>query len=101
MINATNNQIDKIDQILFEMLHHADFDDKCRREIKQFEIRECGKKLSVMVEVGMPGDEGTMASVLCRDRCHVFVGIRGGMRTYRRGHKRQTWVKLYELPYLK
>ena len=30
------------------------------------------------LEVGSVGDENTMASVFCRDRRHVKIGIRGG-----------------------
>jgi hypothetical protein len=28
----------------------------------------------------MKDDEGTMASVLCRDRVHLFIGKKGGVR---------------------
>lgn len=53
-----------------------------RYEIKQYDVKEFPTFLSVVIEVGMTGDEGTLASVICRDRAHVFVGKRGGITYY-------------------
>lgn len=48
-------------------------------EIKKLEIREFYNTVSMVIEVGMPGDEGTMASVFARDYRHIFIGPRGGL----------------------
>lgn len=49
-------------------------------EFKQFEIK-WGLRGSfyVVAEVGRKGDEGSMASIICRDRWHIAVGPRGGL----------------------
>lgn len=62
---------------LAENLHsyHAD-----KYEIKQFDINDCKYFVSVVVEVGMKDDEGTLAEVFCRDRAQLFIGPRGGIR---------------------
>ena len=48
-------------------------------EFKQFEIEDCRYFVSVFVESGMKGDEGTLAAVFSRDCAHFFVGKRGGI----------------------
>ena len=48
-------------------------------EIKEYEVKDCEYFLSVVIETGMVGDEGTMASILCRNRVHLFIGKRGGI----------------------
>ena len=49
-------------------------------EFKTWEVEDCGSFVSVVLEVGMKGDEGTLA-VLVRDRAQLFVH-RGGGITY-------------------
>lgn len=46
-------------------------------EVKQFRLVQLGSCVSVVVEVGRKGDEGTLASVLCRTRGHFFVSRLG------------------------
>lgn len=48
-------------------------------EIKEYEVEDYKQFISVVAEVGMVGDEGTLASLLCRYRVHLFVGKRGGI----------------------
>lgn len=36
--------------------------------------------VTVIIEYGMPNDEGTMASIFARDRRHVHIGPHGGFR---------------------
>lgn len=50
-------------------------------EIKKFDLKELEYFVSVIVETGMKNDEGTLASILCRDRAHMFVW-KGGRVTY-------------------
>lgn len=49
-------------------------------EFKEWEVEEFESFVSVVVETGHKNDEGTMAAIFCRDRAHLFVGKRGGIR---------------------
>ena len=64
-------------------------------ELKKFDHEFLSEEvaiISLIGEMGLIGDEGTMAQVFGRDRIHVFIsprgkiyyyGPRGGKRTYR------------------
>ena len=65
------------------------FGDKC--EFKLFEVDENPYFVSVVVEVGMIGDEGTLASAFCRYHCQLFIGKRGGIRYPYHGRKGWTY----------
>ena len=53
------------------------------KEFKAEKIEEIhGGVLYVMLEVGMKGDEGTLASLLCRNTLSVLIGKRGGYYNY-------------------
>ena len=56
-------------------------------EVYESKITENKDFVSVVAEVGMVGDEGTMAEIFCRYRVHIFVGQRGGL-TYPASNKR-------------
>lgn len=73
----TNQQEMKVNMIKSqaENLHSSN-----NYEIKRWEVEETEYFISLVVEVGMKGDEGTMASILCRDTLHVFIGKKGGVR---------------------
>lgn len=64
-------------------------------EFKKWEVEDCGSFISVVLEVGMKEDEGTMAELLCRDRAHLFIGRGGGitypMYTKRSGSFTRRW----------
>ncbi len=49
-------------------------------EYKRFEVKllDWGK-VEVLSEVGCKGDEGTLATIFCRTRRHIFIGRRGGL----------------------
>jgi len=49
-------------------------------EIKIWEISDCKYFISLVVEYGLKNDEGTLASLIARDRAHLFIGKRGGIR---------------------
>lgn len=49
-------------------------------EIKEWTVHENEYFVSVIVETGMKNDEGTLASVFCRERAQLFIGKRGGIR---------------------
>ena len=50
-------------------------------EIKQWDVKdnEWGT-VTVYVEIGLVGDEGTAAEYLCRDRVQLFIGPRGAVK---------------------
>lgn len=48
-------------------------------EFKKWEVTENKYFVSVVFVVGMKGDEGTLASIICRDRAQLFIGKRGGI----------------------
>jgi hypothetical protein len=50
-----------------------------RYEVKTETVEDCGFFVSFSIEVGMPNDQGTLASVLCRNYRHFFIGKRGGV----------------------
>lgn len=53
-------------------------------EVKRFEIsRTDYGQVMVVAEFGRKEDEGTMASVFCRERGQFFIGSHGGLTFYR------------------
>lgn len=48
-------------------------------EFKEFDATDMGHFVSLTFEVGMKGDEGTLAEFMCRDRGHVWIGKRGAI----------------------
>jgi hypothetical protein len=48
-------------------------------ESKKFEVKNADGRTFVVLEVGMVGDEGSAASIYCRDYRHVVIGKRGGI----------------------
>lgn len=70
----TNSQIKKLVQVL-HMAQIFAYDENY--EIKYYEVEEWEHFVSVVLEVGMKNDEGTYASVLCRDRVHLFIYKKG------------------------
>lgn len=77
--------------------------DKTAYEFKEFEARDYDSFVSLSFVVGMKGDEGTMAAVLCRDRCHFFIGKRGGI-TYpvsvKKGDRYKSVTRQFKSVYL-
>ena len=74
----TKSQKDKIDMIRQQAVNlHGDFSKNY--EIKQWVVEEYETFISLVVEVGMIGDENTYASIYGRDRLHVFIGKKGGI----------------------
>lgn len=48
-------------------------------EIKRFDITDNKYFISLYVQYGLIGDEGTLAEALGRDSAHLFIGKRGGI----------------------
>lgn len=57
--------------------------DEGRYEIKKWRVAAIGYGVVMLiVESGMPNDEGTAAEILCRYHAQVFIGPRGRLTTY-------------------
>ena len=74
----TKSQLDKINIIRLQAKNLHGENSK-NYEIKKWELEEYDTFISLVVEVGMIGDENTYASIYCRDRLHVFIGKKGGV----------------------
>lgn len=48
-------------------------------EFKKWEVTETKYFVAVVFCIGMKGDEGTLASIICRDQAQLFIGKRGGV----------------------
>ena len=48
-------------------------------EIKTWEVEENEFFVSLRVEVGLKGDEGTMAAIFGRESALIFIGKKGGL----------------------
>lgn len=88
------NKIDRIKQAaILEWVRDND------HEIKIWEVQDCEFFVSVIVEVGLKGDEGTLASVFGRNRAHIFVGPKGGLSYPTKKGKRKAlkFINLWEV----
>lgn len=60
-------------------------------EIKQFEVVNYGgKQTFVLIETGLEGDEGSYASIFCRDRRHIAISKNGGLTLLNAKRKRES-----------
>lgn len=80
MTKAQEKMVNKIKY----MMEQEFFYDKEKYEIKQFDVSETEYFVSVVGEVGLKGDEGTLAQVFGRERFHLFIGKKGGITYYNR-----------------
>ena len=90
MTREQEKKVAEIRNIMLNLVGHAE-----TKEIKEEEISEMGYGIVQMViEVGMIGDEGTMAEVVCRSRAQVFIGPKGGCYTYSKARSGENKGKL-------
>ena len=83
--NISSQQKYKLENIRDTVLNTLYGSTKEDYEIKRFDIRvsELTKntnQVSVVVETGLKGDEGTLAQSLARERAMIFIGKNGGMK---------------------
>ncbi len=83
------------------MFHHGGgrLGHTCQYEYKCWELRQVGRKLSLVAEIGRVNDEGTAAALFARDRRHIWIGPRGGLELANAKNKRRARGKhvVYEL----
>lgn len=58
--------------------HGADFVD--RYEFKKWEVEVTPHFVSLVLETGRKGDEGTYGALLCRNYRHIFIGPNGALK---------------------
>ena len=75
MTKAQENAIERIKRLALN--EHGKYADEY--EIKEWEVDENEYFVSLVVETGLKGDEGTMAAIFGRDRAHLFIGKKGGI----------------------
>lgn len=73
MTKQQEKAIEKVRRLVKAELYSDDY------EIKEWKISECEYFVSLVVEYGLKNDEGTMASLIARDRAHLFIGEKGGI----------------------
>ncbi len=75
MTKAQEKAVEKLRKMGKELF----WGDESDYEYKRFEINENEYFVSLVMEVGRKGDEGTLGAIYARDRCHLFIGKRGGI----------------------
>ena len=80
MTQAQERAVQRVKRMAENSLFHGGPE---KYEFKQFEVtdHEWGT-VSVALETGMKGDEGTLAAIFARDYCHIFIGPRGAIYWY-------------------
>ena len=73
---------------------HDLFNNDPKYEFKEFNVKETDSGIVIVYSVaGLKNDEGTMA-VFCRRRRHIFIGVRGGLRSQRWDPKKKKYIDL-------
>ena len=83
MTKAQENKIEQIRKECVRQLFHGTPKDDY--EFKTFEVKKLdySNEVSLTVETGLKGDEGTMAQICGRHWFHIFIGPRGGIHYYK------------------
>lgn len=82
MTKAQERKIEVLKNMAIDTLFHGS--DKSKYEFKRFEVKPIDgcDIVSLIIETGLVGDEGTMASIFARDYCQLFIGTKGGVTYY-------------------
>lgn len=69
-----------------------------RYEVKELSIEdnEFDNDMRIVLEVGRPNDEGTLAESICRSCYSFYIGTRGGMYIFNKNYHRE-YIETYEL----
>ena len=74
MTNAQEKALQRIKNLVESEFYHDEM------EIKTWKIDENEYFVSLVLEYGMKNDEGTLAEIFGRNRAHLFIGKKGGVR---------------------
>ena len=89
MTKAQENAVARIKRLAEQTLFFSE-----DYEFKAWEVKEYESFVSVLLETGLKGDEGTWASIIARDRAHLFIGKRGGI-TYPVSKNKRHYTKSF------
>ena len=82
-LTMTKSQEREVERLIVDFFAHTSLGRPEKYELKRLDILETKyKKIIVVIEAGMKGDEGTIASLLCRIGRQYFIGPRGGVTWY-------------------
>ena len=88
-INLEEMEMTKAQEAVIKTVESYMLNRMCKRnednryEVKRKEVDEITENtVSLVIETGLKGDEGTMAAILCRDMVHLFIGKKGGVSCY-------------------
>ena len=84
MTKYQERRVAQIEEIMMNLVGHPE-----TKEVKEKSVVELSDTgvVSMIIEVGAIGDEGTLAAVFCRQRAHIFIGPKGGCYTYSNSRK--------------
>lgn len=88
---VTDRQVDMARKLVQRIFKHDSYGNPFRYEFKKLELKASDHgALYLVTEVGGRRDEGTVASILCRNRRHIAIGKRGGVTLINAKEKRHT-----------
>ena len=95
MTKYQERRIAQIENIMMNLVGHPE-----TKEIKEKSIEDLGVGgiVSMVIEVGEIGDEGTLAAVFCRQRAHIFIGPKGGCYTYTTSRRDGSHIRYDDTP---
>ena len=86
-------RIAQLEEIMMNLVGHPE-----TKEIKEKSIEGLGHCISMVIEVGEIGDEGTLAAVFGRQRAHIFIGPKGGCSTYTKSRRDGSLITYEDSP---
>ena len=78
MTTSQEKAIERIRRLVEKEMKGIRGDKDCY-EIKEWDLSEYEYFVSLVVEYGMKGDEGTLGEVFGRNRAQLFIGKKGGI----------------------
>ena len=96
----TPTQINVVTRIQQYQFHRKPEGSEHKYEVKRFRVEEFSTgRVLVAVTVGLKGDEGTLAGILCRDYGLFIVGPRGGIKACHPMKRCKSKARKYPLIY--
>jgi hypothetical protein len=91
----TKQQEIMVERIKRYIEKHDLFNNDPRYEFKEFSVEETDYGTVIVYSVtGLKNDEGTMAAIFCRNKRHIFIGKRGGLKSSKWDSKKNKSINL-------
>lgn len=91
----TKQQEAMVERIKRYIEKHDLFNNDPKYEFKEFTVEETDYGTVIVYSVtGLKNDEGTMAAIFCRNKRHIFIGKRGGLKSSKWDSKKKKSIKL-------